>query len=321
MNTKLLETTIEEVVPKRKMIVVDSELPLSDAFSALVKNNIYSAPVYDTAKRELLGFVDMLDIVVFLVNIIESEQGSNRDLASQDFYTLLEQVSKFRTEHVRAVADLSKRNPMVPVSHNAPVKEVLRIFAQSGTHRVPVLENPWTVSNVLTQTDIISWLAKNITLHKEGGHEHHNHLGPIGKKTVAEVFPNRAQVVSIKGEEHAIEAFKLMAHYRITSVAVVDQAGALLSNLSAKDIKVIEPDAIFTKLYKSCTEFVAATRLHEYNTHYPMIYCKLDSTLEEVIQRLAFMRIHRIYVIDENRKPINVISLGDILNQLVPSVI
>jgi len=110
-----------------------------------------------------------------------------------------------------------------------------------------------------------------------------------------------------------------MAHHKITSVAVVDENGALLSNLSAKDIKVIEPDAIFTKLYKTCTEFVAATRINQYNTHLPMIYCKQESTVEEVIQRLSFMKIHRIYVIDEHRRPINVISLGDILNVLIPS--
>jgi len=313
---KLLNTTVDEIVPQRTMIVMDSELTLSDAFSNLVKHNIYSAPIYDTKKKELLGFVDMLDIVVFLVNIIESEQGFPKNLGSQDFYALLEQVSKFRTEHVKAIADISKRNPMVPVSHNAPIKEVIKIFGNSGTHRVPVLSNPWTVNNVLSQTDIINWLAKNINLHKEGSRERHNHLGAISQKTVAEVFPKKDQVISIKGEEQAIEAFKLMAHYRITSVAVVDNNGALLSNLSAKDIKAIEPDAIFTKLYKTCTEFIAATRINEYDTHFPMIYCKQESTLEEVIQRLSFMKIHRIYVIDEHHKPINVISLGDILNVL-----
>jgi len=67
-------------------------------------------------------------------------------------------------------------------------------------------------------------------------------------------------------------------------------------------------------LYKKCTEFIAASRWKEYNTHYPMIFCKNESTIEEVIDRLAFMRIHRIYVVDEKGKPINVITLGDILS-------
>jgi len=319
MNPKLLNTTIEEVMPRRKMIVVDSELHLADAFSTLVKNNIYSAPVYDTHRKLLLGYIDMLDIVVFLIKIIEDDKHTDKtDFTSKDFYALLDQVTKFRTEHVKAVTDISARNPLIPVNHNAPIKEVLHIFANSGTHRVPVLENPWTVCNIITQSYIISWLANQISLHNENNHEHHHQLGPVGHKKVSEVFEIKQPVVSVKGDQPAIDAFKLMAHHRISSVAVVDKNEALLSNLSAKDIKVIEPDAIFTKLYKSCTEFIAATRAHELNAHYPMIYCKLDSTVEEVVQRLAFMRIHRIYVIDENRKPVNVISLGDILSVLLP---
>jgi len=171
------------------MIVLDSELSLSEAFSNLVKNIIYSAPVYDRKENKLLGFCDMLDIVVFLVNIIEAEQPITQNIGPQDFYSLLDHVCKFRTENVRAVADISKRNPLIPVSNNTSIKEVLKIFASSGTHRVPVLSNPWTVSNVLSQTDIIQWVAKN-----------HNHLGPIGLKTVAEVFPKKDKVISIKAK-------------------------------------------------------------------------------------------------------------------------
>jgi CBS domain-containing protein len=277
-----------------------------------VKNNIYGAPVYDQTKKELVGMIDMLDIVVFLVQLFESQHEQGTDFTSRDFYTLLDEASKFRTESAKSVADLSKRNTLIPVNHAAPIKEVLKIFATSHVHRVPILENPWTVGNILTQSDIIKWLANEIKLDNQ---EHG--IGLIGKHKIGDMFPRKEQIFSVKGDDIAIEAFKLMAHHRISSVAVVDSNGALLSNISAKDIKAIEPDAIFTKLYKTCTQYVAATRAQELNIKFPMIYCHQDATVEDVIVRLAFLKIHRIYVVDEDRKPINVISLGDILTVLL----
>src|SRR5690606_6998496 len=101
-------------------------------------------------------------------------------------------------------------------------------------------------------------------------------------------------------------------------VAVVDERGVLLSNISAKDIKVlkrkqfllkyfkkaIEPDAIFTKLFKSAATYVGAVRAHEMNVTYPNLFCKQDDTVSEVIYKLSFLRVHRLYVVDDLHKPI-----------------
>lgn len=50
---------------------------------------------------------------------------------------------------------------------------------------------------------------------------------------------------------------------------------------------------------------------------YPSITCKASSTLAEVLTRLASSRIHRIYVVDANNKPIRALTLSDVLAAMV----
>ena len=65
-------------------------------------------------------------------------------------------------------------------------------------------------------------------------------MGAIANKTLEELFNLKEHhVVSIRGDAQAIEAFRIMAHSNVSSVAVVDENGGLIGGLSAKDIKVI----------------------------------------------------------------------------------
>jgi CBS-domain-containing membrane protein len=50
---------------------------------------------------------------------------------------------------------------------------------------------------------------------------------------------------------------------------------------------------------------------------YPSITCKADATLADVLSRLASSRIHRIYIVNENSKPIRVVTLSDLLAAMV----
>jgi CBS-domain-containing membrane protein len=106
-----------------------------------------------------------------------------------------------------------------------------------------------------------------------------------------------------------------MAHHNVSAIAILNDDGTLLSTLTAKDIKVIDKDALFTKLYKASREFVGLAR-PSLKTQYPYYFCHPDDTIEQLIQKLSFLRVHRIFVINEERIPISVISLCDILHAL-----
>jgi len=118
-------------------------------------------------------------------------------------------------------------------------------------------------------------------------------------------------------DSKVVEAFHLMAERNITGVAVVDTDGTLFSAISAKDIKELDWSSPFKRLYTSSLEYIQAVRDHDVNETMPIIYCHPETTLEEVIKKLTILRIHRIFIVDDKRLPVGIISLGDVIKLLV----
>jgi len=306
--SKLLEqTTVDNVVPEQKLVVIDSRDPLPIAFRTLLLNNIYSAPVYDSVSGTYKGFLDLLDIVMFIVAICDSQPEYKR--ASAHLYQLLEQLERFDMEHATRVTGLSSQHPIIPIRKGDNLSKVVEIFVVTGAHRIPVMENN-KIIKVITQSDLIQWLFK-----------HKNHLPKdLVNQTVKEMGVGFKEVVSVRFDQKALDAFRLMALNKIHAIAVVDEHGCMLSNLSAKDLKVMEEDVLFTKLYKTALELVSEIKSRQsIDAIYPSFCVSPKATLGEIISKLACLKIHRIYIEDEHRQPLGVISLGDILNVIVPA--
>ena len=81
--------------------------------------------------------------------------------------------------------------------------------------------------NFLTQSAVVDFLAKNVSK-----------LGNVVDKTVGEMLLGCKPVVKVNINHNAIDAFKLMAEHKVSAVAVVDDENHLISNLSARDIRV-----------------------------------------------------------------------------------
>jgi len=309
----ILETQIEEIIPKdQKLITVEARDPLPKAFKILVENNIWSAPVFESEKREYIGFIDLIDIVLYLVEILDNQKNNLGKVEQtfseeQDFYTLLEQVEKFDLTVTDAIAGISKRNPMCPIRRKATVLEACRIFANTHVHKLPILSSPWHLAHVLSQLDVIQWLSEN-----------EEKLPNFGKQTLKETEIGIKPVISVSLSTSAKDAFKEIVKQKISAVAVVDSNGVLVANFSAKDIKKIEEDALFTRVQKNIKEYLTLTKPHEKPIQLPApIYCTLDSTLFQAIQALAKHRIHRVYVVNHKSQPVGVISLIDVIMEFI----
>jgi CBS domain-containing protein len=50
---------------------------------------------------------------------------------------------------------------------------------------------------------------------------------------------------------------------------------------------------------------------------HPAITCSKGTTLERVIRKLDTSRIHRIYIKDDDNRPVRVVSLRDVLAVVV----
>eukprot|EP01114_Cavostelium_apophysatum_P015584 TRINITY_DN4276_c0_g1_i2.p1 TRINITY_DN4276_c0_g1~~TRINITY_DN4276_c0_g1_i2.p1 ORF type:complete len:335 (+),score=93.33 TRINITY_DN4276_c0_g1_i2:89-1006(+) len=295
----LFKKPIGELVPKnQQLVIIPSSATVMDALRILKEKNIYSAPVRDQSKGNYYGFLDMLDIVVFLVCLIEEKLG--KDPANHK--TLAHATSKLDFATAKNVADLSSANPMVPLRSSDPLSEAFRLFQSTGTHRVPILKDEGVadLASVLTQIDVISWLATNI---KDI---------PNGKKTLKDLNVNLDKVISVETTARTFDALKLLADNKITGVAIVNADGSLLSNLSAKDLKEVQPEELLMWMNRTALEYVQMVRSKQINVSFPAFSCHLHTTLEEIVMKLNVLRVHRLYITDESNMPIGVLSLGDL---------
>jgi len=302
----LKKTTVDSIVPKQQsLVIIDSKEVLPKAFQVLSKKNIYSAPVYDSESQSYLGFLDLLDIVAFVVEIIDTQAKTKLSASKQDsidLYDLLEQIEKFDLEHTSRIIGLATKNPMCPIHTGSSVKKALEVFVRSGARRLPVVEGKH-LKSILTQSALLHWLNANLS----------QLPAKLREKTVRELGIGLKEVFSVRIDTKAIEAFRLMAQRGIHGIAVLDENGEIFSNISAKDIKILEPEVLFTKMYKPVLELVQLVRSSNLKAVFPSFCVTMDNTFEEVIKKLAILGVHRLYIEDAKRRPIGVISLGDIL--------
>lgn len=156
---------------------------------------------------------------------------------------------------------------------------------------------------------MISFLRKNLDM-----------LGNKRLKPLA-ASPNLffKPVVTIGHLSTAYEAFRTMVLHKVSGLAVVDGDGKLKGNISLRDLKAITPDAkLFFRLSEKVMDFLANEKL-DYPKDSPEgpIAVKANETIENVIKILSDRGIHRVYIVDDNHKPIGVASLTDILREII----
>ncbi|KAJ1501415.1 cell separation during budding [Coelomomyces lativittatus] len=137
-------------------------------------------------------------------------------------------------------------------------------------------------------------------------------------------------LVLVKCSQSLLDALQAMHMNRVSSVAVVDNSGKLLGNISAADVKYIMRNLRYGILFDTCAHFinkVKTTKMLENagKDSVPVIQCSPHIVLVQLIKVLLVMQVHRIWITEQSpdlptfQEPISVISLTDIFRALVPS--
>ena len=313
------------------MIQVDSKDQLETAFSTLIENNILSAPVFDQASSKYLGFLDVRDLVAFAV-FAAKENATAQSLAdivlhgkkmhskTQDAITVSCKPTDTFSCHLFTIfpqgfppfgsvfvshsspfprsVDLCRRNPFKPVTGDATLMEVCKILS-TGTHRVPVVDGEGNVTNIISQSSVISYLLNNSN----------NDANLL--KSVSELHLGTAPVLTVVDSDSAFSAFTKLDSSARSGLGVVDHSGALIANTSGSDIKLFLLH--HESLKQPIIEFLNKIRRLDLNTRAPIFTCKQEDTALKVIAKLSATKAHRIFIVDDDDKPVRVVSLTDVI--------
>lgn len=311
----LAETTVENIAPQLSdnFITLRSNKSIYEALQTLSKNKVSSAPVLDE-NGVAIGMCSLMDIVVFVLqcfNLGLTNNNSDEEKQSKDIDP--DEESPF--ELLARGSDVSKRplsdlmwnqtsiDSYVVLTYGTTLKDALPEFAD-GVHRCAVMTpDNMKLLSILSQSTIVKYLASKPELLEE-----------FGETPISDLAIGTSPVITAPMTDRTIDVFELLAKYAVSGVAIVDNSGSLLGNISAKDLAVCEQNNLYESMRKDARSFIQKIKSGSINITSPAIAVSEDSSLNTVLMKLAGNGIHRIYVCDSEQKPVRVISLRDILD-------
>jgi len=225
----------------------------------------------------------------------------------------------------------------------------LRAFTSQAetVHRLVVVDaghpaEGGKLTAVFSQTDCIRWLCGPVALSEST--ETHDTL----PDTVREALSN-ARVKDLPGWDDgkhatpaicvpastlAIQAVHEMLRHGLRALGVVDMKGRLIGNFSMADLRGIKPEHLGA-MALPVAELIAWEHATEYSgfsnrMDHPFALsrkdrvpgaevgqdlkvCTPESSLLAVLRNLAANKLHRLWVLDSERKPLGVVSTTDIM--------
>jgi len=305
-----MNNLIKDLLPQRELITFNEEETVASALQKLADNHILSAPVVQSQtgeKTDVVGFADVLDFLAFLAQIstriiTDPVFGESRHLKFDDWRILLKRKKDFTLGQVREVIDLSRRNPFKQLKDDATLRDAIDLF-KNRIHRIAVFGGG-DLLGVLSQTDVLNYVANN-----------RDKFPNLRLDEPLQQRVNFNQVATINSQESAIDAFLKIHESVVSAIAIVNDQKEMIGVLSAADVEfAIESD--FIALLKPVREFVEEIRAKQNKSSDYMVACEPNAKFNEALSLLNKEKVHRLFVLDEMKRPIGVVTLTDFLNNI-----
>ncbi|RXG55877.1 5'-AMP-activated protein kinase subunit gamma-2 [Armadillidium vulgare] len=286
-------TTYDLIPTSAKLVIFDTRLQVKKAFYALVYNGVRAAPLWDAARQEFVGMLTITDFIRILQSFYNSP---NRKM---------EELEEHRLELWRTLLNDDVRK-LISITPNECLYEAIRSLIHHKIHRLPVID-PITgnVLYIITHKRILKFLFLYINeLPKPS----------IMLKSLRELnIGTYNNIETARGDTLIIEALNKFVERRISALPIVDDEGKLIDIYAKFDVINLAAEGTYHNLD------VTLHQANEYRNEWfeGVLKCNLDETMEMIMERIVRAEVHRLVVVDKDNKVIGIISLSDILNELV----
>jgi CBS domain-containing protein len=185
---------------------------------------------------------------------------------------------------------------------------VFEIFVKDkNIHRIPIIDNDSLFTHLITQKNLIDFVHTNLYS-----------IGSNSKRPLS-MFRNVIKKVHcISTSDEAIKAFEVMNKKEIGGVGVTNNKGELVGTISLQDLKIVSNDErMFKKLYNSAKDFMIHLDKTYLERPYTIKTLKVYDTLEDVVNKLHYWKIHRVFIVDDDKNPIGVVGIKEVLQEVL----
>mmetsp|Transcript_27195 Transcript_27195/g.37835 ORF Transcript_27195/g.37835 Transcript_27195/m.37835 type:complete len:307 (+) Transcript_27195:138-1058(+) len=283
---------VEEVGSSKDIVVVKTDDPLEETVKCLEKNKITSAPVVDKSGA-VQGYVDMLDIVNFIVEVSPDEWCLTHDVL-RSLETAGRAISLVPTGEI---INASGRDAYIPVYENDPATEALSHFSY-GIHRIAIVDKEGAIKHSMSQSDMARVLSEELK---------RSHCKHVASKSVSSLGLGVSKPVVVEETTSVLEALKIMNKHSFSALAIVGENGKLRGNFSATDLVGLyqqeKPEMLL-----SLVDYLMKYSEKSLNA----ISIRPETSLMEAVQVMFESRVHRVWVIDDDFKPCGIVSCTDV---------
>jgi len=217
---------------------------------------------------------------------------------AMEFLTVSPQIS------TQSLKYLSRMCPFHCVPLSDSIITVLQAFSK-GSHIIGVAsEDGSKLVGVMTQGQLFQQLAKKWDFDAD-----------VTLLELANAKYITSPVVSINRTAKAYDSFEKMSTSNLSGLAVVDDDGKIIHNTSATDIKLWLIAS--NSLEETIEEFLINIRKLSKMEKYPFTACNMNDGIKKAIGKLQATKYHRLWVVDENDRPVGVLALTDVFRLIV----
>ena len=332
--------------------VLRTDETVSKAMELLSSLRVQAAPLVamhaDNQHYDAQAFISCGDLVLGFLERVNSTATATRDANVLDRMAALTAVgqaySKTPLVEVRSrwdgtgvwstatedmsLADALRRCMHIGEEHrDEPGSPMLR----QCPHRFAVIDASGMVVDIVAQSDLAMYLRRNTDLLDQtvmNATVQSMQLGAQGGR----------RVVSVNASTPVVDCFYEMERANVHAVAIIDEnTDALVGNLSETDIMTLKsdaygalalpvgeyllhahgitnpkvPDIVDRSLYNPDSTVFSAALANEGSRL--VVTCEPTATIAEVMDAMHVKAVHRVWVVDDARRPIGVVALSDIL--------
>jgi CBS domain-containing protein len=288
MEQTTVGDAVREVLPRQRdaEFVLYSLLPddsLATALRKLSGFKVSGAPVLEDRSAQAFRSARMVDLNDLALAIVES--CGNRQVFDMP-------VSRIAGEGLAFVYD------------DALLAEGVRALVKSNTKRLLVLDQATDGPiAVLSQSGVVAWVLRHI-----------KHLpSDLLAKPISQLKCS-SHVVAVKRDEPMADALRKFVGEGRSGVAVVEDSGRIVANLSLADLRRLTPENAMELLRLSVGAFLSSTQ----ELPKDPVTCTYNTTFAEVLHLLHSRHVHRVYVTDQQGLPVGVFSTTDAMANLCP---
>jgi len=336
-------TCFELIRASGKVVVFETNIPIQLAFYALLEHEMMAAPLWDSRRREFAGLMTITDFVdvlrwyhdnhgrngsaieglaarslsqvledegagVLFTHATEARRGEERQEPQQQQQQQQQQQRMEDEEGPRAAANeqgqtAADYGALVAVDANASLYEACETMRRRNRRFLPVVApEECGVLAVVTHVDVLDFFVAHF---REERRLFDQPIVDLGIGTFDDV-------VTVAHDTRLRDVLDLLARRDLSSVPVLDDHGRVTGLYSRADITFLatatDADSVVANLATTVGELLRQRRNDE-----PLHTCSPHASLEFVFQLFAEVKFRRLLFLDDDNRPVGVVSARDLL--------